>query len=284
MYLVIKKKGIFYIMKKHSFLLLSILLVLSVVFINSSKVEAAKSVKLNKTKLVLEMNKKETLKLLNLVDTSKYDSTEEAEAAAKKIKVKWSTSSKKVVKVSKSGVLTPVAVGEATVTAKVKGKSYKCKVTVIDYTGMSNEQKAVISYALKYVGNKYKYGGTSLTKGADCSGFTLAVYKKFGYKLYHNAYRQMVDVKSVKMKDIQPGDLIFYGKSKKSCSHVAMYIGNKKVVHASCPATGIKLSDYKYRKYVAVGRVLKTATYQDGEGQDVPDSNNNSNTAYAVSK
>ena len=277
---MIIKKGIFYIMKRHSFLLLTALMVLSFAFISSSQAEA-KSPKLNKTKMVLEMNTKQTLEVLNLVDASKYDSDEEAEKAASKIKVKWSTSDKKVVKVSKKGVLTPVSVGQATVTAKANGRSYRCKITVIDYSGMSNEQKAVVSYALKFIGNRYVYGGTSLTRGTDCSGFTLSIYKKFGYKLYHNAYRQMVDVKSVKMKNIQPGDLIFYGSSKRSCSHVALYIGSGKVIHASCPATGIKISEYKYRKYVGVGRVLKKATYPEGE--DVPDSNN-SNTAYATSK
>ena len=85
----------------------------------------------------------------------------------------------------------------------------------------------------------------------------MAVYKKFGYNLFHNAYQQMKDTKKVKMKKIQPGDLIFYGSSKKNCSHVALYIGNEKVVHASTESTGIVISDYDYRKYVGVGRVLK---------------------------
>ena len=68
------------------------------------------------------------------------------------------------------------------------------------------------------------------------------------------------------MKNIKPGDLIFYGSSKKNCSHVALYIGNNKVVHASTESTGIVVSDYNYRKYVGVGRVLKKATYPE---QDV---------------
>jgi cell wall-associated NlpC family hydrolase len=72
------------------------------------------------------------------------------------------------------------------------------------------------------------------------------------------------------MKKIKPGDLIFYGTSKSNCSHVAMYIGNQKVVHASTERTGITISDYKYRKYVGVGRVLKTETYStpDVEKED----------------
>lgn len=238
-------------MKRRALLLLTILFTLSLVAFSPVKAEAAGKVKLNKTKVLLEIGESYQLKVKN---TSS--------------KVKWSSSNKKVVKVSSKGVLTPKSVGSAKVTAKAKGKKYTCKVTVADYSGMSVEQKEVVSYALKYVGNKYRYGGSSLTKGTDCSGFTMAVYKNFGYNLVHNAYGQLKTTKSVKMKNIKPGDLIFYGSSKKNCSHVALYIGNNKVVHASTESTGIVVSDYKYRKYVGVGRVLKKATYPE---QDVND-------------
>ena len=232
-------------MKRKAVMILTLLFTFSILALTSLKVEAAGAVKLNKKKIVLEMGSTYTLKVNNATG-----------------KVKWSSSDKTIVKV-KNGILTPVAVGSTKVTAKVKGKKYTCKVTVIDYTGMSNEQKAVVGYALKYVGNKYRYGGSSLTKGTDCSGFTMAVYKKFGYSLYHNAYQQLKDTKKVKMKNIKPGDLIFYGSSKRNCSHVALYIGNGKVVHASTESTGIIVSDYNYRKYVGVGRVLKQVTYPD---------------------
>ena len=228
-------------MKIRRLLFLTILFTFGVVAAFSTKAEAA--VKLNQKKVVLEMDKQYTLKVKGTT-----------------AKAKWSTSDKKVVKV-KNGVLTPVSVGGAKVTAKVAGKSYVCQVTVVDYTGMSVEQQEVVSFALQYVGNRYRYGGSSLTKGTDCSGFTMSVYKNFGYELSHNAYMQMRELKNVKMKNIQPGDLIFYGSSKQSCSHVALYIGNGKVVHASTESTGIVISNYNYRKYVAVGRVLKTATY-----------------------
>lgn len=232
-------------MKRRALFILTFLFAFSIMALTSIKSQAAGTVKLNKTKVVLEMGSTYTLTVKNT-----------------KRKVTWSSGNKKIVKVKK-GRLTPVAVGSTNVTAKVNGKKYTCRVTVVDYTGMSNEQKAVVSYALKYVGNKYRYGGSSLTKGTDCSGFTMAVYKKFGYNLYHNAYQQLKSTKSVKMKNIRPGDLIFYGSSKKNCSHVAMYIGNGKVVHASTESTGITISDYNYRKYVGVGRVLKKATYPD---------------------
>lgn len=223
--------------------LFAMMIVLAVVAFFPVQAEAAGKIKLNKTKLVLELGTTEQLQVLN---TTK--------------KVKWSTSNKKIVKV-KNGVLTPVSVGTTNVTAKVAGKKYRCKVTVADYTGMSNEQKEVVSFALKHVGNPYRYGGTSLTKGTDCSGFTYSVYKNFGYNLQRTAYQQLCSTKSVKKKNLKPGDLIFYGRSKRSCSHVAMYIGNEKVVHASTESTGIVVSDYDYRKAVGYGRVLKKATY-----------------------
>lgn len=237
----------------------TMIITFAVVVFMPMQAEAVGKVELNKTKLVLEMGTTEQLKVKN---TTK--------------KVKWSTSNKKIVKV-KNGSLTPVSVGTAKVTAKVAGKKYICKVTVADYDGMSVEQKEVVSFALQYVGNPYRYGGTSLTKGTDCSGFTYAVYKNFGYNLQRTAYQQLCSTKSVKKKNLKPGDLIFYGSSKRSCSHVAMYIGNDKVVHASTETTGIVVSDYDYRKAVGYGRVLKKATYP---GEDTDEST----TRYAKSR
>ena len=295
------KRKVLVFMKRNAILFLTAVLTFSAILFCGIGAEAAsnKQVKINKTKTVLEMGSTDQLEIMNAV-ASKGDSVVTESTASGAIKatkttvaadtpvvnknVKWSSSNKKIVKVGKDGVITPVAVGAATITGKYNGKKYSCRVTVIDYEGMSDEQKDVISYALKYVGNPYRYGGISLTKGTDCSGFTHSVYKKFGYNLFHNAYQQMVDTKKVKMKDIQPGDLIFYGSSKSSCSHVALYIGNGKVVHASTPSTGIVVSDYNYRKTCGVGRVLKTATYPDqNTDQNSTDVNDNV-TAYAKKK
>lgn len=237
-------------MSRKSFAFFTLMMILVFVAVMPSKVEAAGKVKLNKSKLVLAMDTTYQLKVKNT-----------------KKKVKWYTSDKKIVKVKK-GVLTPVSVGTATVTAKVSGKSYTCKVVVADYDGMSIEQKEVVSFALKYVGNAYRYGGTSLTNGTDCSGFTYSVYRNFGYNMQRTAYQQLCSTKSVSKKNLQPGDLIFYGSSRGSCSHVAMYIGNKKVVHASTYSTGIVISDYDYRSAVGYGRVLKKATYPSEKMKD----------------
>lgn len=234
-------------MNRKFFVFFTIIIAFVAVVCMPLQAEAAGKVKLNKNKLVLAMDSTYTLKVKNT-----------------KKKVKWYTSDKKIVKVKK-GKLTPVSVGTATVTAKVSGKKYTCKVTVADYSGMSVEQKEVVSFALKYVGNRYRYGGTSLTNGTDCSGFTYSVYRNFGYNMQRTAYQQLCSTKSVKKKNLKPGDLIFYGSSKASCSHVALYIGNKKVVHASTESTGIVVSDYDYRKAVGYGRVLKKATYPSEE-------------------
>lgn len=113
----------------------------------------------------------------------------------------------------------------------------------------------VVKYAKKFVGNKYKWGGTSLTKGTDCSGFTQSVYKHFGYKLPRTSSAQRKAGKGVKVSQRKAGDLICYS------GHVALYIGNNKIVHASnskpYPKGGIKISKYNYRKIKAVRRIIK---------------------------
>lgn len=110
----------------------------------------------------------------------------------------------------------------------------------------------VVKYAKKFVGNPYKYGGTSLTKGADCSGYVMSVYKHFGYKLPHSSSSIATKGKKVSWSKKKPGDVIcYYG-------HVAIYIGNNKIVHASSAKTGIKISNKaNYRKVRCVRRILK---------------------------
>lgn len=176
-----------------------------------------------------------------------------------KVKAKhWHSKNKKVVKVSSKGKLTAVKSGSAVVTARSGKKKYRYNIIVINFNKMSKKQASLIRCASKYLGNRYVYGGCSLTRGTDCSGFTMSLYKKFGYRLPHNAACQMRSKKTrrIKLKNLKPGDLIFYGSGKR-CSHVAMYIGNKKVIHASTRKTGIKISYYRYRKPIAACRVLK---------------------------
>lgn len=107
-------------------------------------------------------------------------------------------------------------------------------------------REGVVSYALQFVGNPYVYGGTSLTKGTDCSGFTYAVYRDCGYGIPRSSREQAASGREVSLDEIKPGDLIFYAKGG-SINHVALYIGNGQVVHASTAKTGIKISNYNYR-------------------------------------
>lgn len=121
--------------------------------------------------------------------------------------------------------------------------------------GVSDVRVDLCEYAKQFLGNPYVWGGTSLTKGADCSGFVLSVYKKFGYKLSHSSRAQAKEGTKISYSEIQPGDLIFYTKNG-TINHVAIYIGNGQVIHASSPETGIKISKYNYRTPYCYVRII----------------------------
>lgn len=112
-------------------------------------------------------------------------------------------------------------------------------------------RQGIVDFALQFVGNPYVYGGTSLTNGADCSGFVMSVFAEFGYELPRVAAAQCAASEKKSVTDIEAGDLVFYGDG--GIDHVALYIGDGKIVHASTAATGIKVSDYDYRAPAAVG-------------------------------
>ncbi|MDE6980450.1 MAG: C40 family peptidase, partial [Lachnospiraceae bacterium] len=109
--------------------------------------------------------------------------------------------------------------------------------------------------ALQFVGNPYVYGGTSLTNGADCSGFTLSIFAKYGIYLPHSSAAQAGYGRRINASEAQPGDLFFYGSGSR-ISHVAIYIGNGQIVHASSRRTGIKISNAYYRSPICVVRLL----------------------------
>lgn len=117
-------------------------------------------------------------------------------------------------------------------------------------TGVSNVRVDLVSYALQFVGNPYVWGGTSLTNGADCSGFTLKIYQKYGIYLPHYSGSQPAYGTKISASEAQPGDLFFYGGSR--INHVGIYIGNGKIVHASSPETGIMISNAFYRQPICV--------------------------------
>lgn len=120
----------------------------------------------------------------------------------------------------------------------------------IDNASGSELGKKVAKYACQYIGNPYVAGGTSLTGGADCSGFTYRVYKDFGYNLPRTSYEQRSAGTGVSYEEAQPGDLICYD------GHVALYIGGGMIVHASTAKTGIKVSNANYRTILAVRRIV----------------------------
>ncbi|MCM1268953.1 MAG: NlpC/P60 family protein [Bacteroidales bacterium] len=121
--------------------------------------------------------------------------------------------------------------------------------------GVSDIRVDVCQYAKEFIGNPYVWGGTSLTKGADCSGFVMKVFQNFGVKLPRNSRAQAQCGTTIKVSEAKPGDLIFYAKGK-TINHVAIYIGNGQVVHASSPKTGIKISNVSYRSPYKAVRIL----------------------------
>lgn len=119
--------------------------------------------------------------------------------------------------------------------------------------GVSSSQASIVEYAKQFLGNRYVWGGSSLTNGTDCSGFTMSLYARYGHSLPHNAAAQAGVTRSVSSP--KPGDLFFYSNGSR-INHVAMYIGSGLVIHASNPSDGIKISNAYYRKPVKIGRVM----------------------------
>ncbi len=121
-------------------------------------------------------------------------------------------------------------------------------------TGTSTSS-SIADYAMQFLGNKYVWGGTSLTNGTDCSGFVMRIYEHFGYYLPRTSRAQAEATKSVSSQDVQVGDLFFYG-SGSTVNHVALYIGGGQIIHASNSRDGIKISSAYYRQPLKIGRVM----------------------------
>lgn len=122
---------------------------------------------------------------------------------------------------------------------------------VVGSSSGSSSGRAVANFASRFVGNPYVYGGTSLTNGADCSGFVMSVYANFGVSLPHSSSALRSVGYGVSLADAQPGDIICYS------GHVGIYVGNNTIVHASTAATGIKYtSPVTYRQVLAVRRIF----------------------------
>lgn len=126
--------------------------------------------------------------------------------------------------------------------------------SVIDSASGSELGKQIARYACQFIGNRYVYGGTSLTNGTDCSGFTGSVYAHFGYQLHRIADDQRRDGREVSYSEVQPGDILCYG------GHVGIYIGGGLMVHASnsqpYPRGGIKVTNAQYKAILNVRRIV----------------------------
>ena len=114
----------------------------------------------------------------------------------------------------------------------------------------------VVNFASQYVGNRYVWGGTSLTNGTDCSGFTMRVMEKFGIGLPRTSREQAKAGTKVTSANMRPGDLVFYANSRGIINHVAIYIGNGQVISAASRKSGIRISRWNYRTPVAIRNVI----------------------------
>lgn len=175
-----------------------------------------------------------------------------------------------------SAILSLVGKGEDLVVEKIKDNWYKVEVddqkgyvsseyvelseklptaeTVTELKsgdGVSDVRVSLVQYALQFVGNRYVWGGTSLTNGIDCSGFTMQIYARYGISLPHHAASQPGYGTRISASEARPGDLFFYG-GRGGIGHVGIYIGNGQIVHASNERTGITISSAYYCTPVCV--------------------------------
>ena len=136
--------------------------------------------------------------------------------------------------------------------AAAETESVQAASAAASHTTTSSAGSSVAEFALQFVGNPYEYGGTSLTNGADCSGFVMSVYENFGVSLPHSssADRNVGTEVEGGLSSAQPGDIVCYS------GHVGIYIGNGEIVHASTEETGIKVSDADYRTPITVRRIF----------------------------
>jgi cell wall-associated NlpC family hydrolase len=160
----------------------------------------------------------------------------EAEAAVQTVSLKSAESTKRSVSTQKAS-------------AKKEIKSSSVSENNSDKSSSSSNssiRNQIANYARRFEGNPYVWGGTSLTRGADCSGFTQSVLENFGIYIPRTSREQAASGRRVDIDDIKPGDLIFYRRNG-TINHVALYLGNGKVIGAKSSDEGIRITNYNYR-------------------------------------
>ena len=208
--------------------------------------------------------------LLNISAVSEVNNLTQVEAASLvtkgtvtssilNIRVSKSTKAKKITTLKRGAKVTLLSNNSKWVAVKVKGRVGYTQGKYIrianggtaSATTMSKGQ-SVVNYAKRFLGNPYRWGGTSLTRGADCSGYVMSVYRHFGKSLPHSSYAQRrVGRRVSSLSKAKPGDIICYS------GHVAIYMGNNRVIHASNRKDGIKITNgAAYRSIVTIRRIF----------------------------
>lgn len=208
--------------------------------------------------------------LLNISAVSEVNNLTQVEAASLvtkgtvtssilNIRVSKSTKAKKITTLKRGAKVTLLSNNSKWVAVKVKGRVGYTQGKYIrianggtaSATTMSKGQ-SVVNYAKRFLGNPYRWGGTSLTRGADCSGYVMSVYRHFGKSLPHSSYAQRrVGRRVSSLSKAKPGDIICYS------GHVAIYMGNNRVIHASNRKDGIKITKgAAYRSIVTIRRIF----------------------------
>ena len=184
---------------------------------------------------------------------------EAAKEAARKAKIQAQTQAKRSTSTVSSNTSSKhSSSSESSQTTSTNSSSGVRRASVTS-SGSSIGSK-VASYAQQFVGNPYRYGGNSLTGGIDCSGFTQQVMARYGYSISRTSSSQASEGSAVSISNLRAGDLVFYGNGG-SINHVALYIGDGQVVHASnsapYPRGGIKISNVNYRTPICARRIIQ---------------------------
>lgn len=171
----------------------------------------------------------------------------EAEASKKQTEIEAARQAQEEAKKAQEQALKKQSGGSSQGTGSSSSGNY---AAASSYSGSGSKGQQIANYACQFIGNPYVPGGTSLTEGADCSGFVWRVYKDFGYTVPRTSYGCRSAGTEVSYSNAQPGDVICYA------GHVGLYIGNGQIVHASTQKTGIKITNATYKSMLTVRRIV----------------------------